>query len=286
MSLMLNVSAQVVAAVTRRFYPRGTDRAINLLFNPRRFEWRGIIQGPDGFLFNIDTSFEAERQIFFRGDYYPWVTNVIKKIVRTGDTAIDVGANVGARTLVMARLVGPTGRIIAFEPHPEVFKRFEKNVELNKFYNVKKYQMAVGAEEGEGRMFSYNGDNRNSSLYDLPDAGKETFPARIATLDKILSAESIKELKLLKINARGGDFRILKGAASCIKRFHPHIIFEYNSETWSYASAKWSDALDFFSQNGYALHLIGRRGLIALNAPDEPDQNKKHSSDILAVPGP
>jgi FkbM family methyltransferase len=82
------------------------------------------------------------------GRYEPLTTDLVKRIVRKGDVALDVGANVGWFTLVLSELVGQTGRVYSFEPHPEHFLLLSKNIKQNKLTNVVPVRKAVADQNG------------------------------------------------------------------------------------------------------------------------------------------
>src|SRR3989344_9219581 len=71
-----------------------------------------------------------------RGYYEPYLTRVFDQHIKKGDTVLDIGANIGYHTLHFARLVGETGKVYAFEPHPSNFALLKKNIEANGYKNV------------------------------------------------------------------------------------------------------------------------------------------------------
>src|SRR6266699_2559349 len=73
----------------------------------------------------------------------------LNRFLRPGDTFVDVGANIGLFTLIAARLVGPQGRVLSFEPTPETFARLTKNVQTNRLENVSCQQLALSDRAGE-----------------------------------------------------------------------------------------------------------------------------------------
>src|ERR1035437_3567146 len=78
------------------------------------------------------------------GEFSDPEVDVMAKTVKPGDTVIDVGANVGALTVAMAKLVGPNGRVIAFEPQPETAALLERNAAQNGLDNVEIHRCATG----------------------------------------------------------------------------------------------------------------------------------------------
>ena len=77
------------------------------------------------------------------GIHEPIETKLVEGEINKGDVVLDVGANVGYFTLIFARLVGPNGKVYAFEPDPDNFALLKKNVEMNGYKNVVLVQNAV-----------------------------------------------------------------------------------------------------------------------------------------------
>ncbi len=93
-------------------------------------------------------------------DYF----NVLKQNIHTGDTVVDIGANIGYYTLLMSNLVGNGGKVFAFEPEPKNFEILQKNLELNQIKNVIVEQKAVSEFSGIGflELSSDSGQHRIS----------------------------------------------------------------------------------------------------------------------------
>jgi len=72
------------------------------------------------------------------GIWEPLETNLIKNKIKEGDIVLNIGANIGYYTLLIARLVGSNGKVFAFEPDLNNFKILKKNIEINNYKNNKK----------------------------------------------------------------------------------------------------------------------------------------------------
>lgn len=278
----MEIFARILAAVTRKFHPRGTQRILRILFNPEKFRFKGTISYGDGLLVNIDTSSYVEWDIFFRGQYEKKVVDIFKKFIKEGSVAVDAGAYIGTHTLPMAKLAGEKGKILAFEPHPDIRGKLADNIGLNGFNNIKIFGSALSDKEGKTNLFSYSDrmlDKGTSSLYELNNLEK-SFEVRVSTLDKLAAEEKLSRLDLIKIDTRGSDFPIIRGAAESIKKFKPAVIFEYNRDNWNEAGFNWGNAKSFFDGIGYVLHLISDNNLTPIM--EEPTIRTSHN--ILAVP--
>jgi FkbM family methyltransferase len=141
-------------------------------------------------------------------------------LMREGDCYVDVGANVGFHTRRAARLVGPTGRVIALEPAPNTLRLLRLNTaELG---NVT--VLPVAAADGQGHApFYIRTAGDTSSL--LPSREGHVIQVETVTLDAALAG--IERVDLLKVDVEGCEYRVLKGAQGVIGRTRPAVIFEH-----------------------------------------------------------
>lgn len=153
------------------------------------------------------------------GFWESWVTRAIAQFVKPGDRVIDVGACFGYFTLLLADLVGPTGRVLALEPMLPTMGLLERNVEINGFSDRCRLVMsAAGAKNGTGTMrfpISHWGSARMDGQPLLPRLGlertKETSTP-FASLDRMCAARfERKAPTFVKIDAEGSELAIWRG---------------------------------------------------------------------------
>jgi FkbM family methyltransferase len=142
----------------------------------------------------------------------------VQEFVKAGDTAIDVGANVGHYTWKLAHLVGPTGRVISFEPIPDTFTTLTGNV--CGLRNVTLLNIAASDVHGHVAMDLPGDDPENFYRASISASGA------YSVLTMPLDALDVKSCALLKVDAEGHDAQVLKGAARLIERCQPLIIVE------------------------------------------------------------
>jgi FkbM family methyltransferase len=141
--------------------------------------------------------------------------------LRSGMTVIDIGANLGVYSLPMARMVGPTGQVFAYEPGSEPRAFLERSRELNAAVNLHISPSALSDREREGRLV-FGG---SSELSALGDSGSgETV--RITNLDNEDAARGWPSPDFMKIDAEGEEERILAGGHKFFSRHSPLIMFE------------------------------------------------------------
>jgi len=94
------------------------------------------------FRLHIDLDQIIDSQIYYAGTFEPNTVATIEHLLKPGSVAIDVGANIGYLTMVMADRVGAGGRVVAFEPTPWAYARLADNLGLNDMPQVKPVRMA------------------------------------------------------------------------------------------------------------------------------------------------
>jgi FkbM family methyltransferase len=137
-----------------------------------------------------------------RGRWERAVIGRVTAALRPGDVFFDVGAYLGPFTLLAAHIVGPQGRVIAFEPDPVPRAVLERNVAINGASNVEVVPFAVGDHDGSVR-FSASGD---SVAHVVPAGGIEV---RQVTLDGFCAEREITPT-VIKVDIEGGEALALR----------------------------------------------------------------------------
>jgi len=140
-----------------------------------------------------------------------------EKYVRPGDTVIDAGAYVGIHTLKLAKLVGPSGTVHAFEPDPDSFAVLKRNIETNGIKNVKLHNAGLGDSEGNIKISMAIDENRGATQWVYAQDG-----IKITTIDSL----GLEKLDFMKIDVEGMEQKVFMGMRETIKKFRPKILFE------------------------------------------------------------
>jgi FkbM family methyltransferase len=221
------------------------------------------------------------------GEFSPGETEVFRQIVRPGDTVVEVGANIGAHTVDLSRLAGPTGRVIAIEPQRIVFQTLCANLALNSCANVSALQIAVGAAPGEitvpflppDRPANFGGLSLHGA------AAGQRVPLR--TLDELAP----DACRLLKMDIEGMEVEALRGGARFIAAQRPVLYVENDRPerskelvalllSWKYRLFKHTPPM--FTPNNYAgdqENIFGR--IVSINLLCLPAE---HSINISGIP--
>ena len=140
--------------------------------------------------------------------------------------AFDVGANLGEVSLTLASLVGPGGRVFAFEPDPQSLEKLKRNIALNSLTNIVTCGHALGAETSTLLMQVTCAGNRGGNSVVTEAHQGETFPVRVDTLDHVVEEQQLTRLDLVKIDVEGFERSVLAGARGAIARFRPLLFVE------------------------------------------------------------
>jgi FkbM family methyltransferase len=128
--------------------------------------------------------------------------------LRPGDTVIDIGANIGAFTVLAAKTIGPSGRVIAFEPILQTFEQLRENVALNALKNVECRRAAVDAQEGTLTLSVDSKSAFASAHIDWGQDQSQVVPC--VTLEQVCRDEGIGRVHLLKVDCEGSEHEIFE----------------------------------------------------------------------------
>ena len=182
-----------------------------------------------GFLVDCDLADWIGQYVYVTGSYEEPTIALLPALVRNGDSVVDVGANIGFYTLRLAQLVGPAGRVTAFEPMPYALERIHANLQLNGASQVT--VVACAASDTDAIVELFLGPPEHTSIASIaPREGARTVTVRCRPLDQALAAGG--RIALLKIDAEGVEDRVLAGAQRILSDDSPAIIAEINDTTW------------------------------------------------------
>lgn len=158
---------------------------------------------------------------------------VIKKHLKKGGVAIDVGANIGSLTLLMSKIVDSNGTVLSFEPSKTFFSYLVKNININKLKNVSVHNIALGAEKGELYLNEENEDD-TTFFVEQKKTSNKSFSTEIDTLDNF--TRNFLKIDFLKIDVEGFELDVLLGAGETLKKtdvlyveFSPNNLSKYKT---------------------------------------------------------
>lgn len=158
--------------------------------------------------------------------YEPHVLEVLKTHIRPGMIVLDIGAHIGFDTLLLSRLVGETGKVIAFEPDPANFQWLDRNCELNRLANVTLNRQAVSDTAG-ALAFAADGLTTSHLSAQAPD-NPSTIQVETLTLDQWARQAGLIP-DLVKIDVEDHEPAVLRGAEELLRTRHPTLLIEIHS---------------------------------------------------------
>ena len=165
---------------------------------------------------------------FILGNHEPEVQELMETVLRPGMTCYDVGANVGFFAMLAARLVGPEGRIVCFEPLPQVAQQIGYNARLNGFSNVLVRQEALGGSNRD-EVFNTSAEptwGMLSTVGKSPVQASGQIHVPVRTLDSLCKEEGLPLPDLIKMDIEGAEAEALNGAAETLKTARPILVIE------------------------------------------------------------
>ncbi|MFA6217280.1 MAG: FkbM family methyltransferase [Candidatus Omnitrophota bacterium] len=185
---------------------------------------------PWGMEIKVDVREAVGLSLWYRCIFELEVSEVLWRLIKPGDLVIDVGANVGYMTSIMASRCGTTGTVLAFEPHQFVFSVLKDNVQLfkqnKKAGKITIFNAALSNARKEQRLVSFNEDDilKSWGTSYLSDDQSQGIPAMTTTLDEIVSKQSVS---LVKIDVEGHELRVLEGAQNLLRqKMIKNIVYE------------------------------------------------------------
>jgi FkbM family methyltransferase len=161
------------------------------------------------------------------GGYETEETNLVLNLVRPGQVVLDIGANIGYYTLIFARLVGPTGHVIAFEPDPASFALLQRNIDENKYGNVTACPLAVSNVNAILTLYRDRFNNLDHRLTN-PGRGGTALKVEAVRLDDFLPSHFDRPIDLIKMDIQGSEGLALDGMRSTLARDGgPLLLTEY-----------------------------------------------------------
>jgi FkbM family methyltransferase len=158
---------------------------------------------------------------------------LVRTLLAPGDTFLDVGASIGRWTLPAAKMVGPAGRVLAFEPVQRMAGALRKSAWANRFAQVRVFEVALSNCAGEADFSVEKENSGGSRLGRMPDDSRRTFSShrvKVSTLDDIVRAEGLKTVALVKIDVEGFEAEVLQGATRTLMELRPALYFETGIE--------------------------------------------------------
>jgi FkbM family methyltransferase len=229
-----------------------------------------------GILWELDLTEGIDFSIFLFGLFEKETSDAIRRLVGNNSVVIDIGANIGAHTLPMAKLVGKKGKVYAIEPTNYAYSKLKNNLLFNKNLDEK--------VQADHIILTNNDDKaRVKGLYSSWPLSVKTKKdqrhsvhqgilmsisgAKEKTLDDYVAINNIVLLDLIKLDVDGNELDVLGGAKGTLKRFKPIIIMELAPDQYNNKN-DFLEVVDMLSSMGYKYYSLNEM----LQYPSKPQE--------------
>lgn len=188
----------------------------------------------------------------------------LQSIATAGMRVMEIGANAGVTAVALARAIGDSGHLYAFEPVPEYYDMLKENFSRNDVWNASAYRLALGARTERVPFYK-----REGSSGVTPAKGGETLWVEASTVSEFLSVQGIGAIHLLNMDCEGSEFLVLQGAEAVLKSQTPQIFCEVHPAFLKEIGQSVDELIEYLSRLGYDVRPLQVKDLGAQVSVDE-----------------
>ena len=210
----------------------------------------------NSFYMLLNPTEHIQQQLFWYGYYEKELSDLLKKMLRTNDVFIDIGANIGYFSLLSAKIL-PSIKVFSFEPVKVLFQKMNENFSLNDSKNIVAINAAVGEMNEQREIYLSAPDNLGMSSFQQPEnySGKKE-KVEVIAFDDWFKTSGLKKISLIKLDIEGSEVAALKGMRVVLEEQKPALIVEINPETLSQFDLKPLDIYNYLNQLNFDGFLI------------------------------
>jgi FkbM family methyltransferase len=226
-----------------------------------------------GARWRLDLREGIDFSIYFLGAFERSTARAMRRLVGPGMTALDIGANIGAHTLGLARLVGERGKVYAFEPTAYAFAKLRQNLTLNPELEARvtaEQVMLTDRNNGtvEAQIYSSWPLFESSGKLHPKHLGRpeSTLGSRAARLDDYLGSAAVERIDFIKLDVDGFECHVLGGGMDALKRSRPVILMELAPYVLTERGRSLEELLDILRAARYRLSDLDRNAALPMGA--------------------
>lgn len=211
------------------------------------------VKTPWGTPLEIDPRETIGRSIWTTSLYDLSASEVLFRLAQPGQLHLDIGANIGYMTSLLAHRAGASGEVLAFEPHPTVCERLTRNVERIRRTpgngSVEVHRFALSDQDGVGHLSTPAGFEKNTGLAHISKPGDSSgVSITLRRLDDVLGDRTAV---VAKIDVEGHEAAVLRGSQKLLaKKQLRHVLFE---EHGGYEA----ESFRLLGSAGYTVYQVG-----------------------------
>jgi FkbM family methyltransferase len=229
-----------------------------------------------------------------RGNYEPHVANLISRLLKPGDTFLDLGSNIGYHTLTAAKRVGRRGRCIAVDLNPVNCALLKASCDFNGFSQVEIHEKAAAAESGTLSFFTTPNTGNSTILSDSLRPRMPGEPQWFGPTEQRVPAIAVDDLvghgplHLVKMDVEGSEAGAIAGMKRILSEQRPKMIFEFFPLMLrQVGEIEPFDLLDTIRGFGYAIFRLGNKAKVSKEPLSNADAMPKEGevlTDLFAIP--
>jgi FkbM family methyltransferase len=231
----------------------------------------------DGLRFMVDPVSHFGRAIIDTGTYESDMGDILRAILRPGDSYFDAGMNEGYFAVLASRCVGLSGRVLGVEPQGRLIGVIEKNFMLNDVRNAKVCEVALAAVPGSTVLYLAPDTNSGgSSFFRTTKLGLRPEAVRTMTLDTLLEREHLPTIRFMKVDVEGAEEQVVLGAEKALSEhrieflmveFHPQITGQQPPQRIHNVLTQHGYELAQIANGGWIYHVAGTIKELATLSP-------------------
>jgi len=221
------------------------------------------VQVESGINLLLDPGDKVAESILLAGSWQPEVWGALANGLSEGSVMLDVGAHIGWDTLKASVKVGPTGKVISFEPNPRTLEILRGNIAASKATNV--IVEAIACTDKEQTLTLYDSTSEGNSgasslsLSTADEKGLGTLPSytvRGRPIDDVVRELGLTRLDVIKMDIEGAETMAIRGARETLLRFHPRIVTEVDDDHLKNLGSSVKELTALMEELGYTQHKI------------------------------
>lgn len=188
--------------------------------------------------------------------------NFVKNHVVKGNTALDVGSNIGFFSMLMASIVGKEGKVIGFEPLRFLCEAAQRSLRENHFSNCLIHNVALAGERGEALLvYAPGSSNWGGAFLSFDNTILDGHSGVSVPVLTVLDFVDDKNIDFIKIDVEGAEFVVLNNCKNLLCKCRPTIISEVHcKQLFTVSKISAFDYINFIKSCGYTCHRITNDG--------------------------
>ena len=213
----------------------------------------------DDIVYDLDLSQGIDLAIYLRS-FERETRKALRRLVTPSSTILDIGANIGAHTLLLAQLAGPRGSVLSFEPTEFAFRKQTRNLALNPDLakRVTAFHCLLAADDDismpQEIYSSWPLKNSNNLHAKHLGQAMPTESANVRRLDGILAEMDNPQVQLVKLDVDGFECDVLRGAPALLQNCRPIFVMELAPYVLEERGGSLEELLSYFTPYGYRFY--------------------------------